>query len=290
MEGPELFVVLDLEATCDEGFRPRRYTGDGGAKDRRVAGDQEVIELPSVVVDARTLEVSPHRWDGGPVEPGEFREYVRPRHWPRLTTYCTELTGIRQEQVEHARPFADVLASYDEWLGRLGRTFVVVTCGDWDLKTMMPRQCYSAGIEVPSWAGTWVNVKHAFEERMGRAGGMMQMLQRLKIRHGGRHHSGLDDCRNIAAILQRLLRYGWKCTVAPHRVAPIERAPIERPIERRATQPVDPVERDRRRLTRALADIAKLERRRDAGEPLELNQLAKIDRADGIRLELARLG
>jgi len=38
--------------------------------------------------------------------------------------------------------------------------------------------------------------------------GMMTMLQRLGIKHTGRHHSGIDDVKNICKIVQKMLMKG----------------------------------------------------------------------------------
>lgn len=35
---------------------------------------------------------------------------------------------------------------------------------------------------------------------LGEAGGMMRMLKKLNIPHQGRHHSGIDDVKNICEI------------------------------------------------------------------------------------------
>jgi len=37
---------------------------------------------------------------------------------------------------------------------------------------------------------------------------MMIVLEKLKLNHQGRHHSGIDDVRNIANILRCLLEGG----------------------------------------------------------------------------------
>jgi len=64
------FIVLDFEATCDQGgnFKP-----------------QEIIEFPSVLLDGRTLQSI-----------SEFQYFVKPTVNPQLTPFCTELTGITQ--------------------------------------------------------------------------------------------------------------------------------------------------------------------------------------------------
>lgn len=45
----------------------------------------EVIEFPTVLLDASSLEVV-----------DEFRVYVRPVRNPALTPFCTNVTGIEQ--------------------------------------------------------------------------------------------------------------------------------------------------------------------------------------------------
>jgi ERI1 exoribonuclease 3 len=39
---------------------------------------------------------------------------------------------------------------------------------------------------------------------------MTEMLDKLGLKLEGRHHSGIDDCRNIVRIAQQLLtKRGW---------------------------------------------------------------------------------
>ena len=51
-----------------------------------------------------------------------------------------------------------------------------------------------------------------FELRTKRGLGMVRMLNMLGLRLVGRHHSGIDDCRNIARIVQRMIQAGWTPT------------------------------------------------------------------------------
>jgi 2'-phosphotransferase/ERI1 exoribonuclease 3 len=208
----DYYVVLDFEATCWENERSTQ---------------QEIIELPSVLVDARRGVVV-----------SEFQRYVRPVLRPQLSDFCTTLTGIPQAVVSEGKKFADCLTDYVAWLracglaaaGTSGASFLFVTCGDWDLKTMLPlqlRNLTSAEYDtVPavkaaaSLFGRWVNIKFALSDnapRVGlppryRSGGMDGMLSALKLPLVGFHHSGIDDCRNIAQILIALLRAGATVT------------------------------------------------------------------------------
>jgi len=181
------FAVLDFEATCEDGRRIK---------------PQEVIEFPLVLVDATGSTV------------GEFRSYVRPVCHPRLSAFCTNLTGITQASVDEAPEWSKVLHMAQTWLdGQLATAGFLncafVTCGDWDLKTMIGEQCGVSGEHVPARFRQWINIKHLFERLTKQAGGSMpRMLELLHLKLEGRHHSGLDDCRNIARILQVLLRRG----------------------------------------------------------------------------------
>jgi inhibitor of KinA sporulation pathway (predicted exonuclease) len=60
----------------------------------------------------------------------------------------------------------------------------------------------------------WINVQKAFENSYDRkAKGMTAMLDHLSLGLEGRHHSGIDDCKNIARICARMLEDGWVPTV-----------------------------------------------------------------------------
>lgn len=82
-------------------------------------------------------------------------------------------------------------------------TFAFVTCGDWDLKTMVGTQCDLSGIQKPSYFARWINLMSTFKEYTGnkRGIGLARMLSTLGIPLKGHHHSGIDDCRNIASIV-----------------------------------------------------------------------------------------
>lgn len=88
-------------------------------------------------------------------------------------------------------------------------SFIFVTCGDWDLKSMLPRQAEHFHLTIPPYLKKWMNIKKAYNKAMGTfPRGMMVMLSALDIGHQGRHHSGIDDCTNIARILKKLAEMG----------------------------------------------------------------------------------
>lgn len=191
----ETIVVLDFEATCQQGGAP---------------SPQEVIEFPSVLVSLRERAVI-----------DEFSSFVRPVHHPRLSDFCTKLTSIRQEDVDGAPAFPEVVARHQAWLDGHGLTadnFAFVTCGDWDLVSMLPRQCAAAGLSVaalPRAYRRWINIKPVFVAtvRKARSYGMTSMLRSLHLPLEGTHHRGIDDCRNIARIALELAARGAEFSV-----------------------------------------------------------------------------
>lgn len=97
---------------------------------------------------------------------------------------------------------------------------VFVTCGDWDIKTMLRRQLSHGDAEggvdasgkVVAPFDRWLNVKDAFRHYIGPRNynpSMPDMLKRMRMELEGRHHSGIDDCKNILRIVQKLREEGW---------------------------------------------------------------------------------
>ena len=179
------YLVLDFEATCDEDITPR---------------PQEIIEFPVLKVNALTMETE-----------AIFHTYVQPSEHPTLTPFCTKLTGITQEMVDGKPSLQEVLSMFDQWMTKENLkdnpSICFVTCGDWDLKTMLPGQCEHLKVTVPPYFKRWVNIKKAFTTiTKSKAKSMVHMLEMLGLALDGRHHSGIDDSKNIAKILKELAK------------------------------------------------------------------------------------
>ena len=196
-ESMDYYLVLDFEATCDDKEQPK---------------PQEIIEFPVLKINAKSLK-----------EESCFHRYVRPTAHPQLTKFCTDLTGITQDMVGGQQPLEEVLLLFDQWIKKEGLLdpnvkFTFVTCGDWDLNRMLPSQCKSFGLSHPPYMQSWMNIKFAFRDLMGvHPKGMPDMLQLLDLPLLGRHHSGIDDTRNIARILTKLagLAASKGCSLGP---------------------------------------------------------------------------
>ncbi|KAJ3046175.1 tRNA 2'-phosphotransferase 1 [Rhizophlyctis rosea] len=200
----DYLLVLDFEATCDE---------------NNPTFPNEIIEFPIVVLSTRTLSTTT-----------EFRTHIRPTINPTLTQFCTSLTGITQDVVDAADPFDIAFPRVVAFLKNLqgkepDAKFAFVTCGDWDLKTMLPLQLNHSNILASSVSplfSKWINIKiPCFDYLAGLDGvisnkkkkkgtrlGMAGMLEKLGLPLVGRHHCGIDDARNIAAIAKALVEKG----------------------------------------------------------------------------------
>ncbi len=178
------YIILDFEATCEENNR---------------SFFNEIIEFPSVVLDSQEMKCI-----------SEFRTFVKPQKNPILSDFCTKLTGITQQQVNEGISLKEALQKYDTWLQELFKkddSWTFVTCGNWDLATILPKNCEAYGISLPNYFASFVNIKTTFknfyhENPMG----MANMLRYLKLELEGKHHSGIDDCRNIAKIVIKLMQ------------------------------------------------------------------------------------
>ena len=185
----EHLLILDFEANCI----------DGGALEC-----QEIIEFPVVPVHIPTKTIQVDKI---------FHTYVKPTVVPTITEFCTGLTGITQAQVNAGLPIKDVLANLDKWMTTHGYTAensTIVTCGAWDLKTCLRKEAEYKKIDLPLYLRKFINVKDAWMCTFFKAkgDGMPGMLNSLNLTLDGKHHSGIDDSKNIAKIVLGLIEKG----------------------------------------------------------------------------------
>ena len=169
---------MDLEATC---WRER--------SDRT---KMEIIEIGAVVLDAST----------GPMG-AEFSRFVRPIVSPKLSDFCTELTSIRQEDVDQADYFWTVFPEFLEWIGV--EPFVLCSWGAYD-PNQFRQDCQRHGMMFPSTFERHINLKKEFARwKSIRPCGMSKALELMKLPLVGQYHRAIDDARNIAKLAQLVL-------------------------------------------------------------------------------------
>lgn len=175
----DYYLIVDVEATCsDDGAVPRH--------------EMEIIEIGAVMQSSRTFEVE-----------SEFQTFVRPVRHPELTRFCTELTGITQDDVAGALPFGEALEAMKQWMYAFGDS-LFCSWGDYDRKQFL-QDCDFHGVAYPFRSGH-LNLKAEFSRTLGRKKklGIAETVRHLGMGFEGSHHRGLDDARNIARIVRRL--------------------------------------------------------------------------------------
>ncbi|KAK3129341.1 hypothetical protein QOZ80_6BG0478050 [Eleusine coracana subsp. coracana] len=176
-------------------------------------GKVEILEFPVVMIDAQSMEFI-----------DSFHRFVRPTAMSeqRIKEYIEGKYGkFGVDRVWHdtAIPFKEVLQEFEDWMGNHNlwskeqggslNSAAFVTCGNWDLKTKVPEQCRVSKIKLPTYFMEWINLKDIYLNFYNRrATGMMTMMRQLEMPIAGSHHLGIDDSKNIARVVQRLLADG----------------------------------------------------------------------------------
>ncbi|PSR88914.1 hypothetical protein PHLCEN_2v5063 [Hermanssonia centrifuga] len=220
----DAFLVLDVEATCQPGT------------DFDYAN--EIIEWPVCLLrwkhkdkngNASRLEIV-----------DEFRSFVKPVWRPQLSSFCTALTGITQDNVDSAPLFHTLLhTSFHDFLARNGLIDAVTgarlvpfcwcTDGPWDVRDFVVKQCFISKIRLPPWlSGDVMDVRRvvtrwlekndpqrratgsvAFTSPRRKSLPITRQLHLLGLgAFEGRQHCGIDDTRNVARIVIELARQG----------------------------------------------------------------------------------
>jgi len=173
---PKHYLIIDFEATCcDHGTVPRH--------------EMEIIEIGTVMARADDFSCV-----------GEFQSFIRPVRHPVLTPFCTQLTSIRQSDVDGAPVFASAIDSLKAWLYEYPE-FIFCSWGDYDLK-QLHQDCNYHRLPYPISA-SHLNLKPLIAKRqqLAKKPGLGEAVRFAGLRFAGTAHRGIDDARNIASLL-----------------------------------------------------------------------------------------
>ncbi|KAG2455827.1 NAGAB acetylgalactosaminidase, partial [Polypterus senegalus] len=98
------------------------------------------VEFPAVLMNATSGQIE-----------SEFQTYVQPQEHPILSEFCTELTGIKQNQVEAGVPLRICLSQFSRWLQDLQREKNIV----------FPNQSKLSAADKPCAFITWSGLDDA---------------------------------------------------------------------------------------------------------------------------------
>ncbi len=171
------YILLDIEATC----------WDNPDMQRR----QEVIELGAIKLDEyRSVK-------------GQFESLVRPQIYPRLSRFCTELTGIDQQMVSEAPEFKTVINHFLEWGEVEENTPLIIAWGDFD------RQIIRQNLEYydleTRWTDQYINLRRQYRRKRngGKTIGLKRALEREGFEFEGDHHRALSDVVNMYKLFYK---------------------------------------------------------------------------------------
>jgi inhibitor of KinA sporulation pathway (predicted exonuclease) len=206
MMSNNLYIVIDFETTCWENSTPEYK--------ERQPNQMEIIEFGAIAMTNRGRILN------------EFQSFVRPRMYPELTEFCTELTSITQQQVNNAEPFnlvyrrftRWVCSVYDRWAKTQDRSLsefrktltfperiVMMSWGKFD-DSQLSRDCRR--IYAPNPFKKHVNLKVMFRDLFDlktREAGLGQAVKKLDLTFVGRHHRGIDDAKMVAAVYKTMV-------------------------------------------------------------------------------------
>ena len=162
------FLVVDLEATCSDDSSIARHK-------------MEIIEIGAVMLNRTTWEID-----------AEYQQFIKPVRHPLLTDFCTQLTTIKQEDIENAPSFPEVITQFKQWTSEFPN-YIFCSWGDYD-KRQFIQDCQFHNVRYP-FASEHINIKKQFSEYFGvsKTFGMAGALDKLGIELQGTHHRGIDD-------------------------------------------------------------------------------------------------
>lgn len=186
----DYLIVVDVEATCERD---------------RSNFPHEIIEFPGVLIDVRRGIIDKER---------SFHTYVRPLLHPKLSHFCTELTGIRQEQVDNAPTLPEAIEKFEKWFRStipLGAKVALCSDGPWDFKNFFyEHHVLRDGLSLPTIFYEYIDVRTSFARffNAGVPSKLNAMLNQVGLHFKGREHCGFDDAYNIARLALELMIRG----------------------------------------------------------------------------------
>jgi 3'-5' exoribonuclease 1 len=176
--GERRIVVVDVEATCwKKGIFSRK---------------KETIEIGAVKM---LLDPAESTWP-------EFQTFVRPQRLPRLSSFCRELTGITQENVDAAPTFPEALRLFLQWSGPLER----VVLATWSRYDVWQIDLDLEAHGLPKLAIPFLDVKKLAARIVGRKSFEKTARELVPDTVDMPRHHAMADARRTARILNCLLR------------------------------------------------------------------------------------
>ena len=172
--------IVDFEATCGPGVS---------------ASDIEIIEFGGILLPLAQA-VDPEQ--GVP-----FHQYIKPIKNPKLTRFCTKLTGVTQSDVNDAEEFLSVMSVITDWFSELQVSMSKTLFTSWSPfdGQQLKRECLHNDIPCPFLH--FLDLQHCFKQTQQQSTmhSVSKALEIVGLEFEGRQHSAIDDARNTARLL-----------------------------------------------------------------------------------------
>lgn len=172
--------VFDLEASCWEFPNPLLR--------------QEIIEIGAFLVNSY-----------GELE-SQFNELVRPTEISGISSYCAQLTGITQDELETADSFPEV---YDRWREWMNADLDSITCLSWGSKDwqLLIGECEYHSLNLKGIR--YYDLKSQYHQiRVNkRKVGLNRALKNEGYSFEGHMHRALDDSYNLTKLFVHLREF-----------------------------------------------------------------------------------
>ncbi|QBD80211.1 exonuclease domain-containing protein [Ktedonosporobacter rubrisoli] len=174
-------LIVDIEATCWQTSIPPGQ-------------ESEIIEIGLCLLDVASWKPQ-----------DKTSILVRPER-STVSPFCTQLTGLTQEQVEQGVSFAEACKLLQTAYASHERIWA--SYGEAD-RLRFERQCHSRQVAYP-FAPRHINIKALFALWYGlpHEVGMSTALEIAGLPLEGTHHRGDDDAWNIAALFAGMMKHG----------------------------------------------------------------------------------
>jgi inhibitor of KinA sporulation pathway (predicted exonuclease) len=188
----DVLLIVDVESTCWKGRFTSKKT-------------PEIIELGGVTlanIDNK-LEIL-----------GSFQEFVKPKLNPRLSSFCKDLTSIKQEDIDNA-DFFDV--AIKKFRNKAKETIHGMSCrrmifGSWSPydRKQIRKDCKLYNLRYPF--GRYWDIEKSFSDYLGetRLYSVSNALEALGTSYKGQIHRAISDAENTATIVQKTMKQNWK--------------------------------------------------------------------------------
>jgi inhibitor of KinA sporulation pathway (predicted exonuclease) len=163
------YIILDLEATCDD----------------KTQIQNEIIEIGAVKLNENLKII------------GEFQIFIKPIINPVLTDFCKDLTKIQQSDIDGAVGFKEALQKF---LDFCETDYYLTSWGFYD-KNQFTKDCELHKLPT-KWLEKHISLKHQHQSfsKLRKGVGVQRALSMINERFEGTHHRGIDDARNITKI------------------------------------------------------------------------------------------